>query len=66
MVEFAKELIEKCPDLNENDRKLFATAYKCKVSQRRTAWRAVSAYLFKETNPLNKPIITQYKDKLEK
>ena len=61
MVKFARELIEKTTETNENDRKLFSTAYKCKVSQRRTAWRAVSAYLFKEANGTNRSIITQYK-----
>lgn len=61
MVKFSREIIKRSTEISENDRKLFATAYRCKISERRTAWRAVSALLYKETQINNKSTIIIFK-----
>lgn len=66
MTKFCKEILERSSEVSENDRKLFASAFKCKISERRTAWRAVSALLMKESASINKPIISIYKENLER
>lgn len=66
MAHFTKQLLQATPECQESDLKLFNTSSKCLISQRRTAWRALSAHLLKENNPLNKPIVSQYKDAIEK
>jgi hypothetical protein len=54
--------------INDEEIKLFANAYKCKISSRRTAWRALSALQIKETNSKNRSsaIIQYYKENIEK
>lgn len=61
MAHFSKQLIKKNSEITEKDRKLFCSAFKCKISERRTAWRAVSTQLLKEAASINKPIIILYK-----
>ena len=58
-------MIQKSSEIDENDRKLFSSAHKCKIGERRTAWRALSASLCKETLLINKPVINWYKENLE-
>lgn len=47
MCDYTTKIFHKSGEITENDRKLFSTAYKCKISERRTAWRAISASLCK-------------------
>ena len=48
MVNFMKQIVEKNSDMKEEERNLLQIAYKNTVGQRRTAWRAISAYELKE------------------
>lgn len=43
-----KKVIEITKDLNNEERNLLSIAYKNTVGQRRTAWRAITAYEIKE------------------
>ena len=48
MVDHMKKVIEIAKELNNEERNLLSIAYKNTVGQRRTAWRAVTAYEIKE------------------
>ena len=54
--------------MQEEEVKLLATAYKCKVSTRRTAWRALEILHSKQANAKNRSaaIIHFYKENIEK
>ena len=43
-----KKVIDLSKDLNNEERNLLSIAYKNTVGQRRTAWRAITAYEIKE------------------
>jgi 14-3-3 protein epsilon len=43
-----KKVIDISKDLNNEERNLLSIAYKNTVGQRRTAWRAITAYEIKE------------------
>lgn len=48
MVEYMKKVIEKTKELKDEERNLLSIAYKNAVGNRRTAWRALTAYEMKE------------------
>ncbi|EAR91386.2 14-3-3 family epsilon domain protein (macronuclear) [Tetrahymena thermophila SB210] len=50
MVEYTKKLVGLSRELKDEERNLLSIAYKNYVSQRRTAWRAITAYETKEKN----------------
>ena len=59
--------IQEKPVLGEQERNLFAIAYKNLVSSRRTAWRAITALEAeqKSKNSRNVEIIKYYKEQIE-
>lgn len=57
MVEYTKKLIGMSKELKDEERNLLSIAYKNYVSQRRTAWRAITAYEAKEKSKVFKLII---------
>lgn len=48
-----KKVIDITKDLNNEERNLLSIAYKNTVGQRRTAWRAITAYEIKEKQKVN-------------
>ncbi|CAD8185823.1 unnamed protein product [Paramecium pentaurelia] len=68
MVENMKKVAEITKDLNNEERNLLSIAYKNTVGQRRTAWRAITAYEIKEKQKIVKyqEVLQYYKARVEK
>lgn len=66
MVMFMRSLIESQTELTEEHRNLISIAYKNSVSQKRTAWRAITQFLLKQQQNVNYKQVTEfYKTHLE-
>lgn len=48
MVDYVKKIVGLAKELKDEERNLLSIAYKNYISQRRTAWRAMTAYEGKE------------------
>lgn len=48
MVDYMKRVVALTKELKDEERNLLSIAYKNYISQRRTAWRAITAYEAKE------------------
>ena len=58
MVDYMKKIVVLARELKDEERNLLSIAYKNYISQRRTAWRAITAYEAKDKNR-----VTKQKDK---